>query len=69
MTTARLGSIQGDLTKQIKNYTSVGIKKIGIATNLPAEATDKLKTALTREMRPGSVAFEIVPGEVEDLVN
>src|SRR2546425_8910905 len=68
MTTARLGSIQGPLVKQIRNYTSVGIKKIGIATNLPPEAIEKLKTALTRDVRRGSVAFEMVPGDVDDLI-
>src|SRR6267143_3078866 len=68
MTTTRLGSIKGPLTKQIKNYASLGIKKIGIVTNLPMDANEKLKATLTKEIRPGSVAFEMVPGDVEELV-
>jgi hypothetical protein len=68
MTAARLGSIQGPLTKQIKNYTSVGIRKIGVVTNLPTDANEKLKSAATKTLQSGSAVVEMIPGNVEELV-
>ena len=68
MTSTRLGSIQGQLSKQIKNYTSIGISKIGVVTNLPTDANEKLKSAISRTLRTGSTVVEIIPGNIEDLL-
>jgi hypothetical protein len=68
LTKSRLGSIAGDLTEQIKKYYSIGLKKVALITNLPSDSSEKVKAIVSKKLRKGMPDFEMVPGDVESLL-
>ena len=71
ITHTRLGSMAGELSKQIENYREAGIDKVLVVTNLPKSASAKLEKSVKSRLASLKIelgALGLIPGEVESLI-
>lgn len=71
LTRSRLGSIKGDLIRQLENLANIGIPNITLATNLPAASATKLKATLLKAAQQKNLRIqnlEVAPGDAAVLI-